>query len=491
MNIQNKGALKGANAEECLRSYFRSLGYFVVRGVPYFWAGELVTDIDLWLYKRHSPFARERVNVDIKDKRKPKAMERVLVARGIQESLTLDRCIVATSDRREDVERFGTQAGATIIGGGALARLKTNYDAGGRLSEEQLERMLDFSGLGKLTGNWAQRLRESKSWLVEDLNFDGCGRWLRDGGEFLRAAIENAQRREAALRLAYLSLAYFLVGLDHSLSSSTYASPEALHRALADGLRFGAGGRGRFERVARQAAQLAAAVGGPTAPQLESQLKTSMLEADFPLVDLAEYLARPSRSNALVGTGCKIERYAYETPIVQPKNADADVKALLGAVLDAHGLDRLQVVNVLEGPLARAHQVGGDAARAVAGQARINVHHLLRRASVAIASSELARLQPVDQRRDGSLRSLGYGTGTEFPVNEIPRLVSGPAGLVDEAEEELPLPLGRAKIIYITPRALGGRQRFTVPLRGVRNSPAPTRGQDGSLVRQPIVEVGL
>ena len=56
---------KGELAEEKLRLYFKSLGFFVVRSIECKYQGYDVTDIDLWLYSRPSPISRERTNVDI------------------------------------------------------------------------------------------------------------------------------------------------------------------------------------------------------------------------------------------------------------------------------------------------------------------------------------------------------------------------------------------------------------------------------------------
>ncbi len=85
----NKSTKKGADTEESLRSYFNSSGFFSVRGVPFEHAGISLTDIDLWIYIRESNFARIRINVDIKNKRTPQAMERIFWTKGLQTILKL------------------------------------------------------------------------------------------------------------------------------------------------------------------------------------------------------------------------------------------------------------------------------------------------------------------------------------------------------------------------------------------------------------------
>jgi hypothetical protein len=66
-----------------------------------------VTDVDIWLYSRPSPLTRERANVDIKRKKTPQALERIFWAKGLQQVLSLERCVVATTDTRPDVREFG------------------------------------------------------------------------------------------------------------------------------------------------------------------------------------------------------------------------------------------------------------------------------------------------------------------------------------------------------------------------------------------------
>ncbi|WP_206206140.1 hypothetical protein, partial [Pseudomonas viridiflava] len=67
--------LKGPAAEEAIRNYFLSIGYFVVRGCAFKYNQFDVTDIDLFLYGKSSAFSRERLNADIKNKKTPQALE--------------------------------------------------------------------------------------------------------------------------------------------------------------------------------------------------------------------------------------------------------------------------------------------------------------------------------------------------------------------------------------------------------------------------------
>lgn len=60
-----------------------------------------MTDVNVWLYLRPSPLGREHIMVDAKDRGKPKAMERILWAKGLQSVLGVKAsAIVATTDKR-------------------------------------------------------------------------------------------------------------------------------------------------------------------------------------------------------------------------------------------------------------------------------------------------------------------------------------------------------------------------------------------------------
>jgi len=80
-----------------VRAYFARQGFFALRGVSYRFEDEVVTDIDAWLYGRHSASVRTRTIVDVKEKRSPKAFERILWARGMIASAWCGLTIMPTA----------------------------------------------------------------------------------------------------------------------------------------------------------------------------------------------------------------------------------------------------------------------------------------------------------------------------------------------------------------------------------------------------------
>src|SRR5690606_4026274 len=131
---------KGELMEEQLRSYFLGLGYYVVRGVKYKYQGIDLTDVDLFLYKRNSSLTRERINVDIKNKKTPQAFERIVWANGIMKLLGFDSCIVATRDARPVIHSFGQRHMTTILDSLFLSKLPDKL--GDRIPEYALMREL-------------------------------------------------------------------------------------------------------------------------------------------------------------------------------------------------------------------------------------------------------------------------------------------------------------------------------------------------------------
>ena len=128
---------KGLTAEESLRAYFRSTGYFVVRSIPLVYRNYDVTDVDLWLYVKATPLAAERACVDVKRRKTPQAMERVLWTKGLKEVLSVDRAIVVTSDNRPETREFGAAHGVNILQGDFLQHVVTTFPLGQRLTEEE------------------------------------------------------------------------------------------------------------------------------------------------------------------------------------------------------------------------------------------------------------------------------------------------------------------------------------------------------------------
>src|SRR3546814_17676668 len=116
-------ARKGENLEELVRAFFSRQGYFCLRGVTFSFEGESATDIDVWLYGKQGASIRTRAVVDVKNKKSPKAFERILWVRGMQLAIGCDRALVATTETDPRIARFARDQRVALISRAFLSRL--------------------------------------------------------------------------------------------------------------------------------------------------------------------------------------------------------------------------------------------------------------------------------------------------------------------------------------------------------------------------------
>jgi hypothetical protein len=337
--------LKGPAAEEALRNYFLSIGYFVVRGSKFQFHNFDVTDIDLWLYGKASPLRRERLNVDIKNKKTPQALERIFWAKGLQSVLRLDGCIVATSDIRLDVREFGLEHDVKVLDGKFLSRLtKSQRSQQARITEEEFLSELDQASLGKLGGDWRGKYETSKSRLLDSLTFDGCNAWLDDLGFFLREIVTQPVPPKATWRMIYAIAAYFTIAVDFILREQVSAEHDQRKVFLEDGFRYGTAGRGYTEKVGRIAAELVGEFvsqpGLSKTIQLELQSQANEIRAEI----LADFFSRSTTQNNLFEIAIELENAAFWTEVPTISNMSSAVQSLFGVIGDFFMLDRKKVI---------------------------------------------------------------------------------------------------------------------------------------------------
>lgn len=335
---------KGGHAEEALRAYFTDLGYFVVRGMSVRVAGSEVTDIDLWLYNRPSPLTRERLNVDIKNKKTPQALERIFWTKGVQTILGFDGCIVATSDKRPEAVEFGRTHGVTVLDGNLLRRICEKSTAS-HLSDD------DLRGLAVATRRtrgaelgWYDRARANASVLGSRLGFDACNHLLPEIRFFVEQALIGGARTEEALRYVYLHVAYFLVSLDYSLSDSAFLSAEDRQRRVEEGLRYGQAGRAGTERLTEMAIKLAAAsVPGSSASAIRHSVRR--ISEEYPVEVIADYVARTAVFNSLFILAREFKSHVHRADLPSPLDLVNGAKAFIFVLLDFFGVERTAFVS--------------------------------------------------------------------------------------------------------------------------------------------------
>jgi hypothetical protein len=332
----------GVRTEEMLRWYFLEQGFFVVRGLKLKHSSVDVTDVDLWLYQRPSALVRERIIVDARNRRQAKAMERVLWAVGIRDIIGVDRCVVATTDGRSEVKEFASKGNVLILDGRVLSRLEKLFaSATGRLTEENFASEVFPSGDEKLLRNWCGRIDESKARLLHSMNFDGCNAWLEDVGHFFDAARPGLPQGDAALRLAYLTLAFFLIGLDWVMQYTSFEERDSRLAYLEGGFRFGSKGHSGFENLLRTSESLLVKffpdMSG-VAATMRNRAKNELRA--LPVEGLAQFFSRSDVHVKLFSMACAFEREAFAEKLSRPSKLDVSLQATVGAMLDFFGSSR-------------------------------------------------------------------------------------------------------------------------------------------------------
>jgi hypothetical protein len=332
--------LKGAAAEEALRNYFLSIGYYVVRGVKFTYNRFDVTDVDLWLYSRNSPLSRERVCVDIKNKKTPQALERIFWAKGLQSVLELDSCIVATTDSRPDVSEFGLKHNVKVLDGKFLSRLtKSPRSHLERISEDSFLADLDKGSLGRLGGDWRGRYELSKSRLLHSLNFDGCNAWLEDI-QYLLSQIASGIKTWRSL---YASCSHLLIAVDFILREFVTADQEQRRQVIERGIRYGVSGQAFTENVGRMAAALveSVAVQPGLAMTLERELQAQAAGVKAEI--LADFFSKTTGAS-LFEIALIFEEAAFAPQVAKPSTLPTISQAVIGVLADFCGIDRKSVL---------------------------------------------------------------------------------------------------------------------------------------------------
>jgi len=338
--------LKGPAAEEALRNYFLSIGYFVIRGCKFKFNRFDVTDIDLWLYGRSSPLSRERINVDIKNKKTPQALERIFWAKGLQSVLNLDGCIVSTNDIRSDVREFGLQHQVKVLDGRFMGRLTKNVRSQmQRITEEQFFAQIDQASLGKLGGDWKGRYESSKSRILSSLTFDECNAWLDDIEYFLgQLQSSSMSNTSPAWRMVYVSCAHFIVSIDFILREHVAVDQEQRRVLLDSGFRYGIAGKSFTEKVGGMVATLVGSIvsqpGFAETVERELSEQAAVVKAEV----LAEFFSKGATLSGLFEVARELEAAAFGIQVPMPSSLTVAVQSIIGILADFCGMDRKRIL---------------------------------------------------------------------------------------------------------------------------------------------------
>lgn len=335
---------KGALAEEALRLYFLSTGYFAVRGVPFVYRNFDVTDIDIWLYIKPTSISRERTCVDIKNKKTPQAMERVFWTKGLKEVLGVERAIVATTDNRIETREFGNMHNITVLHGTFQQRVIKSYATNDRISEEHLIKLLNTPCVVDSRINWPIWYKNSKSLLLDNLNFNGCNKFLSFIKLLLQEYIAN-RSSIAALRLLYIITSYYLVTLDYLSRLFSHLDADERKINLSNGFRYGDAGRERIEEIIDKATLILSESGKAdlfSKNDLRGEFQKQI--SDYPAEVLAEYFAKPEQIKALFELSRVFESHGFAKNIIHPMEVNTELKSVFALMCDFFSINRKDVI---------------------------------------------------------------------------------------------------------------------------------------------------
>ncbi len=340
--MSNDGDLdKGGIAEEALRRYFINLGSFVVRGVPLREGGELVSDIDLWIYTRVSAYARQISIVDIKNKKRARGFERILWVRGLQAAVEADEAIIATSDNRESLTPFANRLGVRVLTSQPLRAITSRYtDYDDRISSEEVYNLWRKTKIGG--GEAIQsRIELSLSRLAQPISFAALNTWLDDAVMYLGSALEIEPSPGPYSRAAYFSMALAAVAADYLGRELAFAEVEARRSRFEQGLLFGGSqaslGRDMFEFTEAAVTEFLDPTGSSASTirkGLEDKINT------LPVGGLVDFFVRPSAGKELLDGAIALEAAAFSRNVPYPRDLKTGAKAIIGAVSDYGKLSR-------------------------------------------------------------------------------------------------------------------------------------------------------
>jgi hypothetical protein len=346
------------------RAYFLRAGFFVIRGVPFRFADEDLTDVDLWLYERPTGTSRRVQICDVKYKQRPKAVERIFWTSGLADALNVDGAYVATTDKRQSLRAIADRLDLQLIDGADIERIKNSNSIlyPERITDEQLTQELQL--VDKSARNKA--LSDSRNDILSSLS-DGFGaasvvRALESFARLARSAVTyhpDSSAARATGRLAFLAAAIVCESLDYVSVSAAFRTVDERRELMLNAVRLGAlvGGEGKQTlRVALALVEKYAPGGKGAAAAMQANLRKDLDQ--IPAEIIADQAVRLLKGDQLFLAGRELEMAAYQSSLPNFDQLTLPAKSMLGALLDYSGIDRKQFADSWK---ASTHASGGHA----------------------------------------------------------------------------------------------------------------------------------
>ena len=326
---------KGANLEELVRTYFAQQGFFAIRGINLRFEDEIVTDIDVWLYGRQSASVRTRTVIDVKNKRSPKAFERILWTRGMQLALDCDKAIVATTYSNPKIIRFAREQNVELLHKDFLVRLQNKIDISGRFTIEQFVNLVNRYSDHKHDGDWLKQLADAKSALVSLHGYQAFNKSIAAFRFFAERVETRPQYKEQALRSAYLTAGLACIALDGALQQSLYEDTATRYQAIADGVTYGDSGSAKVQNSIKTVLDVIS-TGMENGRVVSQQAKDALnkLFKDIRADIIAEYFSREYNASSLFNVAKELDKCAFSKEKGQNQALSTEAKSVLGVFAD-------------------------------------------------------------------------------------------------------------------------------------------------------------
>lgn len=344
MKIKNSGS-KGYKTEELLRAYFLRAGFFVLRGVPLKFEGQDLSDIDLWIYERSATLARRRTIVDIKDKQRPQAAERMFFASGLASTIGVEGVGIVTTDKSPLLRKLARKNKVLWVDGDDLQRLKTSEAIliPERLSDELFFEKIDALDKSRGGAKYRNTINTVKSSVGDRFGASSANLALDAfhffGAEALRAH-PRSDSAEVLVRLSFYVASIVAASFDFASAEFALRPRGERRNHMTNLIRFGENVDSTFERITWMETALREYADNGTRVARQVSDAFNRDAHAVPAEDLADIVIKHSNTNALFDIARTLEYSAFRIDHVSYDDLPSPAKGFFGALLDFSKVSR-------------------------------------------------------------------------------------------------------------------------------------------------------
>ena len=332
---------KGALGEESLKNYFQSNGFIAIRGIKYRYNKIDISDVDVFVYAKVGGFLRQRINVDVKNKKTPQAIERIFWTKGLMEALKFDKCVVATTDKRYDTKQFGEELGVQVIDGEFMEKIQTRYLEGQEsISEEELEAMLNGYLYSAPKRTYMSMINDAKQLCISQFQYSGINLLINDIKLMIQEMRATSIDSPKNLRSIYFLIGCLEIAFDYRFSQMSFSTREQKSRRITDGFKYGDLGSENIQRMFQMSLSLAESAGVSMAQidHLRADFEDSLSDEHYER--LSDYVSKQDVINGIYDCAKETIGIAYSKKIVRPIDLPAISKGILAIMADQAGIER-------------------------------------------------------------------------------------------------------------------------------------------------------